>query len=135
MRFTIEVEPFIRMVEETKGKASPRKVEPMLRLVACQGRVYVENSATVAETDAAVTEEGQCKVASDKLLRMLRDMREQSSADFEADTAWLRSEQHAIPVSGYTAYAVAPTRFHVYLSTEAGMVPSKFLLKTLAQEI
>ncbi|HWQ92563.1 MAG TPA: hypothetical protein VN673_12895 [Clostridia bacterium] len=133
MRFTVELEPFLRTIEEVKDKVGNRLPGNMARLIASRGRVFIEGKVTTAEIDAAVTEEGQCKVPMEKFLKLLKT-RTDPSITVEADTAWLRIGASTIPISGYSAYAVEPPRFQIYLANEAGLVPSKFMLSCLAHE-
>lgn len=131
MKFTIETEPFIRMVQE--AHISKAKNGGTARLIACRGRVYVEGPSTVAETEALIAEEGQCKVSFEKLMQVLKGLRDEPTLTLQADTTWLRCGTASLPISGFSAYAVAPTRFHVHLASEAGVVSSRFLANSVAQ--
>jgi hypothetical protein len=132
MKFSIETEPFIRMVQEAH---TSNRNGGTARLIACRGRVYVEGQSTVAETEAVIAEEGQCKVSFEKLLQLLKGRRDEPMLTLQADTTWLRCGTASLPISGFSAYAVAPTRFHVHLASETGVVSSKFLVNSLAQEV
>ena len=132
MRLTIETQPFMRMVEEVCEMMAKGHKSNMARLIACRGRLFLEGNTTVAETAADVAEEGQCKVPLEKLAHLLKTCADEQSVTVEADTTWLRCGISSIPVSGYSTYAVPPTRSHVYQADEAGVTPSKFLLDSLA---
>jgi hypothetical protein len=53
MKFTIELRPFIKMIE-TVGKKMPgqKRSDPNLRLYACAARVFAEANSAVAGLEA-----------------------------------------------------------------------------------
>ena len=51
MKFTIEPEPFIRILQELSQKASVHRA-PVLRITACAPRVYLESNGVAAKIDA-----------------------------------------------------------------------------------
>ena len=126
MKFTVEPEPFIRMVEMVGEAQGQKRADAVLRLVACQGRVCLERNQTTAEMEAVVREDGQCTLPQAHFLRAVKTYRDEVNLTIEADGHGLRVGEFALPVSNYRPYAVAPLKFQVFLATALGFVPSKF---------
>ncbi len=125
MKFTIEPEPFVQMLEML-GKARPdrRRADPTVRLVACRGRVCVERAGTVAEIDAVVWEDGQCTLSRGRLLNLVKTHRLEPELTLEAHAQGLRLDGLTIPLTSYCPFAVAPGAFQIFLATDLGVVPS-----------
>ena len=134
MRFTIEPEPLIKTVAMV-GEWLPgrRKAEPTLRLVACAGRVYVESGGTVAEIEAAVSEDGQCGLSRRKLLAELQTHREEAQVTIHADGQGLLIGERWVPVQGYLSRTASPAAFQIFVATKAGVVSSPSTTTALEQ--
>ncbi len=110
----------IEMVGERKpGSKGP---EALVRLIASQDRVCVEDDGTVAEMDAVIQEDGQCSVSRERLLRTLKQHREPVELTIEADQHGLRLAGTCLPVNSYCPSAVAPAAFQIFFANDLGLV-------------
>jgi hypothetical protein len=96
-----------------------------VRLSASGGRVCIESKATVAATDAAVLEDGQCSVSRARLLAALEVYRERSTVTLTANDLGLRMGDLSVPVSHYHSQAPPPVAFQIFLATKSGTVSSR----------
>src|SRR5438045_2151967 len=103
MKFTIELRPFVKMIE-TVGKKMPREKrgDPNLRVLACAARAFVESNQTVAGTEALVLRDGQCLLPRLKLLRVLKTYRGRKNLTIEADAGGLKIGGFSMQVSSYS---------------------------------
>ena len=126
MKVTVEPQPLIGIVAMVGERARRRShAAGAVRLSASAGKVCIECKATVAVTDAAVWEDGQCSVSRAKLLAALEAYRERSSITFTADGFGLRLGDVSMPVSHYASQAALPATFQIFLATKSGTVSSQ----------
>jgi hypothetical protein len=121
MRFMIGPGPFIQLVEAVADKIpSWKRSDAIIRLVACQGRVWVQGNENVGQTDAEVLEEGQCTLSGAQLLKGLRACSQEGSITVEADVQGLRMQGLPLIVGTYSSHAATPARLQVFLLSDPG---------------
>jgi hypothetical protein len=123
MKFTVEPAPFLRIVELADEQSLHRmESDIVLCLGACDQRVWVKCGNTVAETEAMVWENGQCRVSRAELLKALDDHRDELELLIEGNKRGLRVGQLSLPVSRYDPCVVLPNSVQVFLASNLGMI-------------
>ncbi len=108
MLFTIEAAPFIRNLEKLVGRGSDQeRGEAPLRLVACQGRIYLSGAQGATDMEAVVWEDGNCTVSPAGFMSLVKTYRYEN-VTIEADGQGLRIRGASVPVHSYSSWALAP---------------------------
>jgi DNA polymerase III sliding clamp (beta) subunit (PCNA family) len=122
MKFTIEAGSFIRMVQMVSERVSKSKrVKPVLRLTACEGRACVQSADRVAETEARIWEQGECTLPQARLLKRLKAYPRELNLTVEADEQGLRLGHSSMPVITYASRPAAPANFQIFLASDFGL--------------
>jgi hypothetical protein len=119
MKFTIELRPFIKMIE-TVGKLMPgqKRSDPNLRLYACAARVFVEANSSVAGSEALVLEDGGCTLPRTKFLVVLKTYLGRKNLTISVDHGGLRIGNFTLLVTDYSAHVKPPGDFQVFPVTD-----------------
>ncbi len=124
MKFTIETEPFRRMLEmlaqERPGRR--RKYAP-LRLDASRGRLRVQQDQLAAEIEAVVWQDGRCAVSASRLLQAVEVCR-QPTLLLEVHDERLHVGEHNLPCAHDPLSLSAPVTSRIFFASARGMVSS-----------
>ncbi len=126
MKFTVETESFIRLMEMLDESAGERKRSfGPVKLSAYRLRLSVERHESIAQIEAVVWQEGQCTVSAARLLSSLRACRGELNLKLELAGQRLRVGESLLPVfERGPAVAANARRSWFYLKTNQGVVAS-----------
>lgn len=126
MKFTVETEPLIRLLEmlEENNTAQRRKLAP-LALQASRTSLRIEQGHFVGEIEANVWQTGACLVSAGRLLQALKKGRPTVNLTLELHAERLRVGSAAVPVlADFSPAPAALKACSLFFSTNIGMVAS-----------
>src|SRR5258707_12351066 len=102
MLFTIQTEPLIKMLEMLgDGPSHKHSIKDVICLVADRDRVFARSGQTIAESETAVWENGQCSVSRDSLVSRLKACRNETEVTIRADHRHIYVNGLSIPLTTY----------------------------------
>jgi hypothetical protein len=123
MKFTVERLALIRMVEQLAGRpAGQKRSDHIMRLYACQARVFVEANRVLAGVEALVLEDGACKVPRIRFLKVLRTFHPKKNLTIEVDASGLTIGGFTMGVSCFSPEVAPPADFQVFPVTDGWLV-------------
>jgi hypothetical protein len=109
MIFSVEPSRLLDLMEANNpvGDRGQKSVGTV-RLLACEGNVWLEGEGMRREMDALVWEGGQCVVSARALAHSLRDFATESCVTVSCDVQGLCIRGEMIPVLRYCSWALPP---------------------------
>jgi hypothetical protein len=109
MIFSVEPSRLLDLVEANSlGGNQCEESLASVRLLACEGNVWLEGEGMRREMDALVWEGGQCVVSARALAHSLRDFATESCVTVSCDVQGLCIRGEMIPVLRYCSWALPP---------------------------
>ena len=119
MTFSVEPSRLLNVVEkEGNGGGRFRKNEVAVRLLACEGSIWVEAEGCQRALKATVWDGGQCLVLAGELIHSLRDFGSESCVTISADEQGLCIRGEFIPVLRYCSWALPPGNLNEIAATD-----------------
>ncbi len=119
MTFTVERRAFIVALERFSQDAARRQQgATIVRLVACDGRIYLRGTERTDEVQAVVWEHGQCAVLLPPLIDLLHDSGWDPNLTAEVDRRGFQVGGCSIPVCSYCSWALAPEDSSFLVATD-----------------
>jgi hypothetical protein len=99
MIFTIKPGLLLHLLESVPGCEWEKPNQPSaVRLQASCGRVHVKANGIVAEADAQVWDDGQCRVLAARLLEVVKRFQFEPGITVNVNGGFLRIRSAAVPV-------------------------------------
>jgi hypothetical protein len=121
MLFTIETAPLVKMIEIVSESASTADdLSDVIWLAAEGDHVFARSGQTIAESETAVWEDGQCTLFRDALLNQLKTCGNETDVVIQADQRHLLVNGASIPVISYCHSVQTPRAFQVFMASDLG---------------
>ncbi len=91
-----------------EGVPTERRQDAVVRLVACEDRLWAEEGEITAEAEAVVWEAGQCTLSPTRLAKLLATYRYEPSVTIQASGQGLHVGSLFMPVTSHSPWALAP---------------------------
>ena len=125
MLFTIQTAPLLKMIQMVGESASSgHNLSDVLCLAAQGNRIFATSGKTIAESETAVWEDGQCTLSRDALVSRLKACRNKAEVKIQADRRHLLVNGVSIPVTSYSPSTASPKGFQVFMASDLGFVAS-----------
>ncbi len=132
MKFTVETEPFRRMLEMlAQARPGRRRRYAPLRLDASRGRLRVQQDQLAAEIEAVVWQDGRCAVSPYRLLQAVENCG-QPALLLEIQDERLRIGEWFVPCVNDPLSLSAPATSRIFFASALGMVSSPVREATFA---
>ena len=126
MRFTIETQPFKRMLNMLNQAWPPHgRQHPPVRLEASGGRLRVQKGQLAAEIDAVIWQDGCCAVSGTSLLHAINDSRHRPILHVEVDEDQLWVGEFPLPCIHDSAPAATCAASRIFFASQLGLVASR----------
>jgi hypothetical protein len=127
MHFTVERRRLIKILEAARRKLPGQKIKDThVRLFACAARVFVEANGVTGGEEALVLQNGDCRVALEPFLGVLKTYSPRKNVTIMVDENALHLYTSSLSVTDYKHQASPPADFLIGRVTDTWITGGKY---------